>query len=193
MSIVRPERSNNGFSKVENTFIDPNTLADSVPAVVKPSSVPPSGVLTLVIDNANTVELTIPMLIQLRQDGFVLWNSQNGSGISNISLGADTAANAATLSAYLGLDDASPRLLHFKQIAGPSQSTSIYLSNSSNDYVWVQVALNGGEPDCEQLFAEDRATSDAYVLVSKTLTSDENLKEGAILFNIVQQAIGNGA
>lgn len=185
---ITPYRNNDGFSKVEDTVFTPSALAAVVPAVVKPSAVPANGVLIVAPTTAD-VALTPAMLMQLQQDGLLLWRGDGMSANRSVLLGADTNTNAADLAAYLGLDEASPRLLHFKQISPPSANFSLSLANSSGSSTWVQVSYNGDTPSDSKTLALSLAVSDAYVLVSKTRTNDTNFNEGAILFNIVCQAV----
>jgi len=186
---VSPITGNQYFSVVKNLEVDPTHLLKGVESVVTALQVPESsGALPVATPITGTYALSDAELSSFVNPGFLLLDGDGLTGVTTLTLGADTAARALQLIRLLKLNQNTPsRLLKFEQVAGANTAFALSMGNTSATALHIKCSLAGGTPAAVVQIMESLAVGNVYVVASLTSpATSQPVTDPAILFNVVR-------
>jgi hypothetical protein len=167
------------FSRVVNTSLsDSEMLASVHPAEIQALEFQHPAIVPVTATGGSGYALTVKDLIYAGTNGLPVVTQ---SSASYLSLGADTAANAASLQQVIGVTaTGAAKILRFVPTAA---YTGAVLNNSSATATYVKLQLNGGSATgAANLFGLTLGKTADVVVSATTLT----LGSEVINFNVIQ-------
>jgi hypothetical protein len=185
---------NQSYTTVHNA-IQKTDIVDQVDSIVVGSKLPSNFVLAnspvvgeLPLANPTVADIDLTQggsaagssyLQSFVAPGFLLIRGAGMTANRFLTLGADTAANAAYLIQNLGLTEGSPsRLLEFRQIGAAMAAYTLSISNTSGTSNYVQFQTAGGAVSSAQPIYAASTLGWAYVIAQR-------LSPTSIIFNVV--------
>lgn len=189
MTTVTSIAGNNGFSKVFNHDLEPQTLLAGVAGTVAALTVPAgAGALPVAVPVGADITLTDAMLQSMVNPGFLRVDASEMKAAHSLFLGADSAARATQLLALLGISGSvTSRLVKFDQVGGVNDAFALNLASTAATANNVQVSISGGAVSFSQILDVASTSGSAYMVVSKGVPATAG--EACILFNIIGQGL----